>query len=150
MRRLSFKHPQLQFCAQKVCWSNLCLFACQCCLPICNFCKQFGRQDISQPDHDFGCFYPCEIIPVPACGKDKKTNSRTSAAGWPHIHPWRHCNLKLRHNVTSKRIQEFLTLTLMMDSNSLACSGRWWYSWENFCKKWFRKISELWKKSADY
>ena len=35
------------------------------------------------PDRDFRCFYPHEIlsrIPVPARGKDKKTNSGTSAA----------------------------------------------------------------------
>ena len=35
------------------------------------------------PDWDFCCFYPYEIshIPIPALGKDKKMNSRTSA---PH------------------------------------------------------------------
>ena len=36
------------------------------------------------PDQDFRCFYPCEIIlchiPVPARGKDKKTDSCTSTA----------------------------------------------------------------------
>ena len=33
-------------------------------------------------------------IPVPACGKEK-TNSRTSAAHWSHVNPWRHCNVKM-------------------------------------------------------
>ena len=41
------------------------------------------------PDRDFRCFYPCEIFlsysPVPALGKDKKTNSSTLASHWPHV-----------------------------------------------------------------
>ena len=40
--------------------------------------------DSRSQDRDFRCVYPCEIFlshtPVPARGKDKKTNSRTLAA----------------------------------------------------------------------
>ena len=47
------------------------------------------------PDRDFFCFYPCEIIlshtTVPALGKDKKW----TAARWPHVDPWNHCNVKM-------------------------------------------------------
>ena len=32
---------------------------------------------------------------VPALGKDKKTNSRTSVARWSQVDPRRHCNVKM-------------------------------------------------------
>ena len=35
----------------------------------------------------FPLFLPMSQISVPARGKDKKTNSRTPAAHWPHVDP---------------------------------------------------------------
>ena len=51
------------------------------------------------PDQDFHYFYTCEIIlshiPVPARGKDEKTNSSVSTARLPHVDPLCHCNVKM-------------------------------------------------------
>ena len=47
------------------------------------------------PDRDFRCFYPSEKFlshfSVPACGKNKKQ----TAACWPNVYVWRHCNVKM-------------------------------------------------------
>ena len=64
------------------------------------------------PDRDFRCFNPSEII-LPARGKDKKKNSRTSAARWPQVDRDVILMLKLRHNVTSQRIQDFQDIFFM-------------------------------------
>ena len=56
----------------------------------------FWREEVFSctSDRNFRCFYTCEIIlshiPVPAHGKDKWT-----AARWPHVDSWRHCNVKI-------------------------------------------------------
>ena len=69
------------------------------------------------PDRDFRCFNPSDIIlshmPVSARGKDKKTNSRTSAARWPQVDRDVILMLKIRHDVTSQRIQDFLDIFFM-------------------------------------
>ena len=60
------------------------------------------QQSIScTPDQDFRCFYPscsyrCQpmgfyLIPLPALGIDKKW----TAACWPHVDLWHHCNVKI-------------------------------------------------------
>ena len=68
-----------------------------------NRLNNFGwTGNFSHTKSGFTLFYPCEIIlslshiPVPALGKDKKTNSRTSAARRLHVDPWRHWNIKMR------------------------------------------------------
>ena len=56
----------------------------------------FHRDYSHTPDRDFRCFYTCEIIQShilgPACGKDKKANSRMLAM----VDPYRHCNVKMK------------------------------------------------------
>ena len=74
--------------------------------------KPYDKHYSRTPDQDFCCFCPCEIIlshiPITACGIDK---NRTAACQ-PHAGCRSICEVivmfKLRDNVASQRIQDFL------------------------------------------